>query len=130
MENYVRLCSLDDLAPDQSRCFHVGDRAVFVVLHQDKVYAIDNRCGHMNAALHRGEFTDGLIVCPLHGAAFRVDSGAVEWDAILPPPMAQYSSSDDPRLRNFGLLLEEVETRAVEAFPVSVQGDEVFIRLS
>lgn len=134
MVKRTRLCNVEDLLHDQPRCyrvevtdtFHVD---VFVVRHWDKIYALENRCGHAGAPLHRGQFTDGLIVCALHGAAFRVESGAVEWTAILPPPMSEYSSSDNPRLRQFGELMEAVETLSIKAFPVSVEGDTVFVTL-
>ncbi len=129
-EKRVRVCNVEELAHDQPRCYRVENIDVFVVRHWDKLYALQNRCGHAGAPLHRGVFTDGLIVCPLHGAAYRVDSGAIEWPSILPPPMAEYSSSDNPRLRQFGELMEAVETLPICAFPVSVEGEEVYVTLN
>jgi nitrite reductase/ring-hydroxylating ferredoxin subunit len=127
MTDPIRVCSVTDLDHDRPRCYRVAGVDVFVVRHWDKVYALENRCGHAGAALHRGVFTDGLIVCPLHGAAFRVESGAVEWTAILPPPMSEYAHSENPRLREFGELMEGVETLPIRRFAVEIVGDEVFI---
>lgn len=126
-----RVCHVDELDHDKPRCFRVNDVDIFVVRHWADIYALENRCGHMGAALHRGEYTDGLIVCGLHGAAYDVATGQKEWDAILPPPMAQYSSSDNPRLREFGELIEGVETLDIKRFPVTIdENDDVFIRFS
>lgn len=125
----IYLCQLSDLEPDQPRCYRVAGVDVFVVRHADRVFATQNRCGHAGAALNRGEYTDGLIVCPLHGAGFRVEDGSVEWPAIIPPPMALYSSSDNPRLRKFGELLETIETLPIRTFPVEIRGDEVLITI-
>ena len=135
MNKRVRVCSVEDLTHDQPRCYRVeiadGRHVdVFVVRHWDKIYALENRCGHAGAPLDRGQFTDGLIVCALHGAAFRVESGEVEWTAILPPPMSEYSSSDNPRLRQFGELMEAVETLPIKAFPVSVEGNSVYVTIN
>jgi nitrite reductase/ring-hydroxylating ferredoxin subunit len=135
MVKRIRLCSVEDLLHDQPRSYRVEVTDtlhvdVFVVRHWDKIYALENRCGHAGAPLHRGQFTDGLIVCALHGAAFRVESGAVEWAAILPPPMSEYSSSNNPRLRQFGELMEAVETLPIKAFPVNVESDTVYVTLS
>jgi len=129
MEVQVRVCHVDDLAHDQPRCYRVAQIDVFVVRHWAAIYALENRCGHAGAPLHRGEYTDGLIVCPLHGAAFRVDTGAVEWNAILPPPMSDYRSSDNPRIRFFGELMESIETLPVRRFPVAIIDDAVYITL-
>lgn len=125
-ENFLA-CHVDELEHDQPRCFRVNEVDVFVVRHWAEIYVIENRCGHAAAPLHRGEYTDGLIVCPLHGAAFRVDTGEVEWDAILPPPMAQYKFSDNDRIREFGELLDGIETLPVKSFPVKIDGDNVYI---
>src|SRR5450755_4302462 len=125
----IRVCNVEELDHDKPRCYRVENVDVFVVRHWDKIYALQNRCGHAGAALHLGEYTDGLIVCPLHGAAFRVDSGDVEWPAILPPPMSEYSSSENARIRQFGQLLEGIETLPIRSFPVSVEDEELFITL-
>jgi nitrite reductase/ring-hydroxylating ferredoxin subunit len=129
MEKLVRLCHVDDLDHDKPRCYRAEGVDVFVVRHWAEIYAMENRCGHAGAPLHRGEYTDGLIVCALHGAAYRVATGEVEWTAILPPPMSEYSHSDNPRIRQFGELMEAVETLPVKSFPVTVEDDEVFITM-
>jgi nitrite reductase/ring-hydroxylating ferredoxin subunit len=128
-EQNFRVCHVDELEHDQPRCYRVNGRDIFIVRHWAEIYALDNRCGHMGGALHHGEYTDGLIVCALHGAAFDVRSGVVEWDAILPPPMSEYSSSDNPRIRQFGELTEAVETLPVRSYPVKVEDDEVSITM-
>lgn len=129
MTTFARVCSVTELDHDRPRCFRVNGVDVLLIRHWDQVYALENRCGHAGAALHRGTYTDGLIVCGLHGAAFRVESGAVEWTAILPPPMADYRHSDNPRLREFGELLEGIETLPIRRFAVSIRDDEVLIAL-
>jgi nitrite reductase/ring-hydroxylating ferredoxin subunit len=123
----IRVCRLDELPPGQPRCFRIHEVDVLVVREGERIYAVQNRCGHMSAALHRGEYTDGLIVCPLHGAGFRIETGVVEWDAILPPPMSEYSQSENPRLRTFGSLLETVETLPIRTYAAHSDGQDVFI---
>jgi 3-phenylpropionate/trans-cinnamate dioxygenase ferredoxin subunit len=122
-------CDAADLIADQPRCVRIENVDVMIVRHADQIYAMQNRCGHAGAALHRGDCTDGLIVCPLHGAAFRLATGAIEWPAIIPPPMATYSHSDDPRLRKFGELLEAIETLPIRTFPVTVRDGAVYVTM-
>jgi nitrite reductase/ring-hydroxylating ferredoxin subunit len=129
MEQLVRVCNVEELDHDKPRCFRVAGVDIFVVRHWAEIYAIENRCGHAGAPLHRGEYTDGLIVCALHGAAYHVSTGAVEWPAILPPPMSEYSRSDNTRIRQFGELMEAIETLPVKHFPITIDGDDVFITM-
>jgi hypothetical protein len=53
----------------------------------------------------------------------------VEWDAILPPPISEYSACENERLRRFGKLIESIETHSVHAYPVTVMGEQVMIEM-
>jgi len=128
-QELLRVCKISDLQPGRPGCYRVHGIDVFVVQYRGEIYALQNRCGHMAAALHHGDFTDGLIVCPLHGAAFRVESGAVEWNAILPPPMSEWVTSDNPRLHRFGELIDAIETLPIKTYTVVIDGDDVLINL-
>lgn len=123
------VCKLQDLQPNKPRCFRVEGVDIFVVRTEEGVFAIQNRCGHMGAPLHQGDYTDGLVVCGLHGAGFRVTDGGVEWEAILPPPISDYSTSNNPRIRHFGELIEAVETLPIKSYPVRVQEGLVTIEM-
>lgn len=50
-----------------------GPIAVFY--HNDRVYAVDNRCPHMGFPLHRGTVNDGILTCHWHHARFDLASG-------------------------------------------------------
>jgi 3-phenylpropionate/trans-cinnamate dioxygenase ferredoxin subunit len=66
------------------------------------VYAIDDVCTHDGAPLKQGELDDHAIECPRHGARFDVRDGHVlALPALLP----------------------------VETYEVTVQGDEVKVRV-
>ncbi len=127
MEKQLLVCPLAELINDQPRCFRIENIDLLVVRHGDSVRAVQNRCGHAGAALHLGDYTDGLIVCPLHGAAFQVESGAVEWTAIIPPPMAEYIHSENARIRKFGELLQAIETLPLKTYPVTVKDEAVYV---
>jgi len=53
----------------------------------------------------------------------------VAWPAILPPPMSEYSRSENPRIRTFGELLEQVETLSIATYPVVVREGVVYVDL-
>lgn len=53
--------------------FHIA-----VVRLGDEVFAIEDSCNHAGASLAKGPVTDdGCIVCPLHGYAFSLRTGAL-----------------------------------------------------
>ncbi len=48
---------------------------IAVFLHEDRVYALDNRCPHMGFPLSKGSCKEGIITCYWHYARFDLESG-------------------------------------------------------
>jgi nitrite reductase/ring-hydroxylating ferredoxin subunit len=67
---------------------HVEARGKEIVISNvgGKFYAIDDRCGHMNARLSMGNVSnDGIVTCPFHGARFDVTTGKKVKEPLLTP---------------------------------------------
>ena len=67
---------------------HVEARGKEIVISNvgGKFYAMDDRCGHMNARLSMGNISnDDIVVCPFHGAGFDVTTGKKTKDPVLTP---------------------------------------------
>ncbi|MBI3962580.1 MAG: Rieske (2Fe-2S) protein [Deinococcus sp.] len=52
-----------------------GGHAVAVFYHQEKFYAVDNRCPHMGFPLDKGTVQDGVLTCHWHHARFDLSCG-------------------------------------------------------
>jgi nitrite reductase/ring-hydroxylating ferredoxin subunit len=62
-ERFVRVASLDELQAKRMIVVK-GERCpILVVCHDDRVYALDNRCPHLGFPLHRGSVADGILTC-------------------------------------------------------------------
>ena len=74
----VRACRLADLAEAVPLRVVVGATAVAVVRLGDRVHAIGDRCSHANVSLAEGEIDVAAcaLVCPRHGSAFDLVTGA------------------------------------------------------
>ncbi len=48
---------------------------IAVFLHEDRAYAVDNRCPHMGFPLSRGSCKDGVLTCHWHYARFDLETG-------------------------------------------------------
>ena len=67
----------------------VAGREILVCRTKDGVFALDNICSHAYARLNEGRLRGSRVICPLHGAAFDVRSGAV-LGAPATRPLATY----------------------------------------
>jgi len=80
-----------------------GGREVAVSNIDGEYFAIDNICTHDGGPLGEGKLQRGRVICPRHGAAFDARTGKV-------------------------LTLPAV--RSVNAYPVTVDGDDLYIDCS
>ena len=64
--------SVDDIPQGKMKHVEVKGKEIVISNIGGKFYAIDDRCGHMNARLSMGNISsEGIVTCPFHGADFR-----------------------------------------------------------
>jgi 3-phenylpropionate/trans-cinnamate dioxygenase ferredoxin subunit len=52
-----------------------GLNLVLFRLEDGGVAVLEDRCSHADVRLSRGEYEDGVVECPAHGARFEVNTG-------------------------------------------------------
>ncbi len=71
----VRVGTAADLRQQGRMTTKVGRLPVLVVWHDERPYAIEDRCPHMGFPLHQGTVEAGLLTCHWHHARFDLASG-------------------------------------------------------
>ena len=79
--SFVAVAQQRDLAPGQVKAVAANGRQIVLCNVAGRFYALADECPHAGGLLSEGELVGQSIVCPLHGAAFDVATGAV-----LEPP--------------------------------------------
>ncbi|MFQ5558875.1 MAG: Rieske (2Fe-2S) protein, partial [Acidimicrobiales bacterium] len=74
-EQRVRAGSASELRRTGRLLTKIGRSPVVVFWHDDRAWAIDDRCPHMGFPLHRGTVESGLVTCHWHHARFDLESG-------------------------------------------------------
>lgn len=64
-----------DLADGQTRLIDASGTAVLLCADEGKIYAVENRCSHLDEPLACGKVKWGWITCPAHGARFDLATG-------------------------------------------------------
>jgi 3-phenylpropionate/trans-cinnamate dioxygenase ferredoxin subunit len=95
-----RVVSASDIPEGEVRVVECGERSLAVSNIGGELYAIDNVCTHDGGPLGEGRLRGNRVICPRHGAAFDARTGKV-------------------------LTLPAV--RSVNSYPVTVDGDGVYI---
>lgn len=71
----LRVGTVEEIKQHGTLVLSGGDRPLAIFYHQERLYAIDNRCPHMGFPLHRGTTQDGILTCHWHHARFDLASG-------------------------------------------------------
>ena len=102
MDQFRKVCRVEELSEGESKAVLVGDKMVAVFRQQDTYFAIDDTCPHMGASLSGGAVVNGIVTCPWHAWRFRLADGA--W-------------ADNPRIQ-------------IGCHAVRVVGDDVEVQLA
>ena len=92
------LCTRDDLAPGQSRCFDVDGHRIALVRIADDFYAIGDTCSHADYSLSEGDVWEDEceIECPKHGSTFSLHTGEAQTlPATRPVPVYEVQVDGD-----------------------------------
>ncbi len=91
-------------------------------------YAIDRRCGHMNAPLERGTLEGTILTCAMHCAQFDVLTGEP-----LSGPVPSYLGSEvipprtDAFLKKTGMLMEHIRTESIRTYETKLDSGWVLV---
>lgn len=81
---YIPILPLAEIADGSSRLVDVEGTQVLLCRDEGQVFAIENRCSHLEEPLACGKIKWGWIACPAHGARFDLASG----EPMNPPATA------------------------------------------
>lgn len=98
----IKIATLADLSEEAMTKIEVDGKSIVVGMVDGKPYAMEGRCSHMGQDLAQGTREGHIVRCRLHGAEFDIRTGEV--------------------LRN-------MQARKLNTYPVTVEGEEVFIEL-
>lgn len=98
----VKIAAKAELAQPGCKVYPVNGHILALFHTEQGFFAVDNRCPHMGFPLDKGTVKDGILTCHWHHARFDLASGGA-----------------------FDLFADDVLT-----YPVSVEGEEVFVDLT
>ncbi len=102
MGQFVKVARADEVASGSARLIEIEGRRIALFNLDGTFYAIDDTCPHRGGPLSQGFIQGDVVVCPWHGARFRIGTGEV-----LSPPAQQ----------------------GVACYPVRVHGQDVEIEI-
>lgn len=93
-QNPIEVAKIEDVQNGKMKRVKINGKEILITNIDRKYYAIDNRCGHSNAALSSGLLNGNIVTCPLHGVQFDVTTGKKMKDPDLAGPSTERLPDD------------------------------------
>jgi nitrite reductase/ring-hydroxylating ferredoxin subunit len=129
-ERFIKAISTDEIAAGGMKPVELDGIEIVICNSGGKYYAIQRRCGHMNAPLDMGTLDGVYLTCPMHCAQFDITngealSGPVPSDIgheIPPPFLGRY-------LQNIGMLMKHVRTKSIRTYTTKLEAGWIQINV-
>ena len=131
-ESYVEAAKVNEIPSGKMKHVELNGKEIVVSNVNGKYYAMNDRCGHMNALLSMGNVSnDNLVTCPFHGARFDVTNGKKVKEPVLSPSkeMEPLPKSWQKYLEHAGQLMSRIKTYDQKTYETLLEGDSLKIKL-
>jgi nitrite reductase/ring-hydroxylating ferredoxin subunit len=131
-EPYVEAAKVNEIPSGKMKHVELDGKEIVVSNVNGKYYAMDDRCGHMNALLSMGNLSnDNLVTCPMHGARFDVTNGKKVKEPVLTPSqeMEPLPKTWQKYLEYAGQIMSHVKTYDQKVYDTKVEGDSIRVKL-
>ena len=123
---------VDEFPLGKMKHVEVNGREIVISNIGGTFYAMDDRCGHMNARLSMGNVSnDGIVTCPFHGARFDATTGKKVKEPVLTPSqqMEPLPKSWQNYLEHAGELMSYIKTYDQQTYEVQLEDDVIKIKI-
>jgi nitrite reductase/ring-hydroxylating ferredoxin subunit len=130
IDNFVKAIRIAEVAPGGMKAVELNGREFVICNCDGRFYAIDRRCGHMNAPLEMGTLEGSILTCAMHCAQFDVTTGEA-----LSGPVPPFLGNETPPprtgafLKNAGMLMQHIRTESIGTYKSKTESDWVLVAL-
>jgi nitrite reductase/ring-hydroxylating ferredoxin subunit len=129
---FINSSDIKDVPSGKMKHVEVQEKEILLANSDGKVYALCDRCSHMNAPLSMGTLNGKVITCPLHGARFDVTTGKKVGEPMAPDPSKFPEPLPESLQKLFARSAEitsKVKTYDQSTYETKVEGNRVKVRM-
>jgi nitrite reductase/ring-hydroxylating ferredoxin subunit len=120
----IEVARLSDVPEGSLKHVEINGKEILLANVGGTIYAMDDRCGHMNASLAMGVLDGTIVECELHHARFDVTSGKKVQDGHLGGAASAIVSKT-----KMGKIMNAIKTHDLRTYEVEVTGDSIKVNL-
>jgi nitrite reductase/ring-hydroxylating ferredoxin subunit len=113
--NWNKVLNESELPDGSRQVVKIGQLAVLLLRHDNKIHAVNNKCPHLGLPLQKGSITDDALVCPWHKSGFDLNTGDVKAWSPWPPGLGKL----------LGCIKKET---AMTVYPTKVEDGSIWVQ--
>jgi nitrite reductase/ring-hydroxylating ferredoxin subunit len=127
----VKVAELSDVPPGTLKHVEVVGVEIVLANVNGTIYALADRCAHMNAPLSMGKLDGTQIICPLHYSRFNVMTGQKISGPVMGglPGAEKLPPESQKIMARMGEIMAPVKTHDQKIYPVTVKEETILVHL-
>ena len=129
---FIDTSDIRDVPLGKMKHVDVEEKEILLANSDGKVYALCDRCSHMNAPLSNGTLNGKVITCAMHGARFDVTTGKKVGEpmaldpSMFPEPIPE---SLQKIFAHSAQIQSKIRTYDQPTYETKVEGNRIKVRL-
>jgi nitrite reductase/ring-hydroxylating ferredoxin subunit len=127
---FVKVAKEVDLVQEGLMLVNGNGKEAVLGNYEGRFFAVERRCGHMNAPLEMGTLTGYLLTCPMHSTQFNIMTGEVlSGPTPAAPPRIVQDHGTEVIPHYIDMLMSKIRTEDIKTFPVEVVDGWILVDL-
>lgn len=131
-QQFTDASDVQDVPAGKMKHVEMDEEEVLLANSDGKVYALCDRCSHMNAPLSTGTLNGKVVTCAMHGARFDVTTGKkvgepmALYPSMFPEPIPE---SLQKMFAHSAQIQSKIKTYDQPTYETKVEGNRVKVRM-
>jgi len=129
---FVDISDVKDVPVGKMKYAEIKEKEIMIANSDGRIYALCDRCSHMNAPLSMGTLNGKVVTCPMHGARFDVTSGKKVGEPMAADPSKFPEPMPESLQKMFARsteIMSKVKTYDQPTYETKVEGNRVKVRM-
>jgi len=131
-DRLIDVSDMNNVSAGKMKHVEVKEKELLLANSDGRVYALCDRCSHMNAPLSMGTLNGKIVTCPLHGARFDVTTGKRAGEPMtadtskLPEPLPE---SLQKMFAHSAEIMSKIKTHDLFTYGTKIEAYRIIVRM-
>ncbi len=130
-QQFVDVADVNGVPEGKMKHVEVGEKEILLANSEGRIYALCDRCSHMNAPLSIGTLNGKVVTCPMHGARYDVTTGKKVAEPMALDPSKFPEPIPEGLQKMFAQAAQiqsKIKTYDQQTYETKVEGNRVKVR--